>query len=108
MAGISSLQRSGKAGRETPFCEFKRLCKRCFKKIARNDCACEYPDQKKEPVKYLSVRYSMPEELVAFFKKQADDTTVESILAGFYKEKTTISVVIRKSYGRGIKGTSAQ
>lgn len=31
----------------------------------------------------------MPEELVAFFKKQADDTTVESILAGFYKEKTT-------------------
>lgn len=33
--GISSLQRSGKAGRETPFCEFKRLCKRCFKKYCK-------------------------------------------------------------------------
>ena len=71
------------------FVNLKGFVNGVLRNIARNDCACEYPDQKKEPVKYLSVRYSMPEELVAFFKKQADDTTVESILAGFYKEKTT-------------------
>ena len=67
------------------FVNLKGFVNGVLRNIARNDCACEYPDQKK----YLSVRYSMPEELVAFFKKQADDTTVESILAGFYKEKTT-------------------
>ena len=71
------------------FVNLKGFVNGVLRNIARNDCACEYPDQNKEPVKYLSVRYSMPEELVAFFKKQADDTTVESILAGFYKEKTT-------------------
>ena len=71
------------------FVNLKGFVNGVLRNIARNDCTCEYPDQKKEPVKYLSVRYSMPEELVAFFKKQADDTTVESILAGFYKEKTT-------------------
>ena len=71
------------------FVNLKGFVNGVLRNIVRNDCTCEYPDQKKEPVKYLSVRYSMPEELVSFFKKQADDTTVESILAGFYKEKAT-------------------
>ena len=71
------------------FVNLKGFVNGVLRNIARNDCACEYPDQKKEPVKYLSVRYSMPEELVTFFKKQYDDTTLESILAGFYKEKAT-------------------
>ena len=46
------------------FVNLKGFVNGVLRNIARNDCACEYPDQKKEPVKYLSVRYSMPEELV--------------------------------------------
>ena len=78
-----------KLAQKKGFYNLKPFVNGVLRTVARQMDELEYPPREENLVRYLSVRYSMPEELVAFFKKQADDTTVESILAGFYKEKTT-------------------
>ena len=64
-----------------------------LRQIARAKDSLEWPDAKKEPVKYLSVCYSMPEYLVEQFLKWYGDET-ESILAAFLESK---AVTIRFS-----------
>ena len=69
------------------FVNLKGFVNGVLRNIARNDCACEYPDQKKAPVKYLSVRYSMPEELVERWLADYGEETTEKMLADFLEEK---------------------
>lgn len=50
-----------------------------------------YPDKKKETTAYLSVRYSMPEWLCEYFRKEYGADTAERILEGSQRNpKTTI------------------
>lgn len=47
----------------------------------------EYPSREENLVRYLSVRYSMPEELVNRWLEDYGEETAEKILADFLKEK---------------------
>src|SRR5699024_5102654 len=60
-----------------------------LRNIIRNQDKVIYPDKKKEPIKYLSIRYSAPEWLVLQFIKEFDFTTAEGILASFLNKKET-------------------
>lgn len=60
-----------------------------LRNIARNLDQVIYPDQEKEPVRYLSVWYSMPEWLVKEFLSEYDKTTVEKMLESFLEVKET-------------------
>lgn len=60
-----------------------------LRNIARNLDQIIYPDQEKEPVRYLSVWYSMPEWLVKEFLFEYDKTTVEKMLESFLEVKET-------------------
>lgn len=52
-----------------------------------------YPDQDKEPIRYLSVLYSMPEWIIRLFLESYDRERVEQILKSFFKTyKTSIRV----------------
>lgn len=64
-----------------------------LRNITRNLGNIAYPDKEKEPVKALSVHYSMPEWLVKDFLKEYDSSTVQKIFESFLKvSKTTIRV----------------
>ena len=66
-----------------------------LRNVARNreqwetdDC---YPDKKKEPAKYLSIRYSLPEWLCSYFVKEYGFEKAEKIAEGSLRNpKTTI------------------
>lgn len=64
-----------------------------LRNIARNIDQIVYPDEQKEPVKFLSIHYSMPEWLICEWLKEYDRKTVEKILQSFLKVlPTTIRV----------------
>jgi len=55
--------------------------------IARNSTEIIYPDQQKDPVHYLEIKYSFPEWLVMELLAQYNFDTVRTILAASLKEK---------------------
>lgn len=65
-----------------------------LRNTARNLEQVEYP---KEPLAFLSVKYSMPEWILELWLKEYDEDTVEKILADFQKEKP---VTIRTNISR--------
>lgn len=53
-----------------------------LRNIARNKDSLPMPDERTEPLKYLSVRYSMPEWLVQFWLEEYGREITETMLAG--------------------------
>ncbi|MGN0482679.1 MAG: 16S rRNA (cytosine(967)-C(5))-methyltransferase RsmB [Lachnospiraceae bacterium] len=64
-----------------------------LRSISRNLEQIEYPDEKKEPVKALSVAYSMPEWIILQWQKAYGEAQTKAILEAFQTERpTTIRV----------------
>lgn len=69
-----------------------------LRNIARNSSSIQYPDKRKDPVKYLEITYSFPKWLVTELLKQYDFDTVEKLMEATLKEKeTTIRCNTRKA-----------
>lgn len=66
-----------------------------LRNISRNKDAIVYPDVKKEPVKYLSMRYALPEWLVSMWLEDYDSETVAQMGAAMLMEQGT-SVRVRQ------------
>ena len=69
------------------FYNLKPFVNGVLRTIARQMDELQYPSRETELVRYLSVRYSMPEELVNRWLKDYGEETTEKILADFLKEK---------------------
>lgn len=69
-----------------------------LRNIARNIDQIVYPDLKKEPVKALSVKYSMPEWLIQYWMRDYDLETVEKILESFL-EVSPVTIRVQLSNG---------
>ncbi len=55
--------------------------------IARNKDSIEYPDRIKEETAYLSVMYSMPEELIRLWQQQYGKEKAETILSALLEKR---------------------
>ena len=60
-----------------------------LRNIARNIDNIEYPDKSTNTDKYLSVKYSVPEELAGYFLKKFGDNETEEMFEAFNKDKST-------------------
>ncbi len=58
-----------------------------LRNIARGIESIDYPDRAKDPVKYLSVKYSMPEWLIKHWCNERGFEDAERIAASFYMEE---------------------
>lgn len=69
-----------------------------LRNIDRNINEIEYPNEKKEPIKYLSIMYSFPEWIIKMWLKTYDYETIKQILVSFLEERpTTIRTSISKN-----------
>ncbi len=66
-----------------------------LRSLAREKEHIVYPDSAKEPVRYLSVRYSMPENIVGILLSQYGFEACESMFAAALKENA-LSIRVRK------------
>lgn len=57
-----------------------------LRNVARNLEAIQYPDQKKEPVRFLSVTFSMPEWIVEQWVAEYGFRKTKTICEGFFEE----------------------
>jgi 16S rRNA (cytosine967-C5)-methyltransferase len=78
-----------KLAQKRHFTSLKGFVNGVLRNIARNEVKCEYPDRGKEFVKYLSVKYSMPEWIIKMWQQSYSDAELESILNGFNGKKIT-------------------
>ena len=69
------------------FYNLKPFVNGVLRTIAREEKNLKLPSREEDPVKYLSVRYSMPESLVIRWMNDYGEETTEKILADFLKEK---------------------
>lgn len=76
-----------KLAQKKGFYNLKPFVNGVLRSIARQMDEVVYPDQKTEPVKYLSVKYSMPEQLVNRWLADYGWETTEKMLQDFLKEK---------------------
>ncbi|MDO5293810.1 MAG: 16S rRNA (cytosine(967)-C(5))-methyltransferase RsmB [bacterium] len=77
-----------------------------LRNISRNQEEITYPDQAKEPIKYLSIKYSMPEWIVLKWMKEYDYKTVEGILEKYNQSKaTTIRTNLLKTTPEELKAS---
>lgn len=60
-----------------------------LRNISRNLDQVVYPDPVKEPLKYLSVKYSIPEWILSMWKKNYSKEQIVKILEGFAQRKKT-------------------
>ena len=60
-----------------------------LRNIARNIDNIEYPDKSTNTDKYLSVKYSVLEELAGYFLKKFGDNETEEMFEAFNKDKST-------------------
>lgn len=75
------------------FSSLKGFVNGVLRNICRNKNNISYPDRKAEPVKYLSVIYSIPEHLIEMLNEYYDNDTVEAILKGSIEKRgTTVRV----------------
>jgi 16S rRNA (cytosine967-C5)-methyltransferase len=58
-----------------------------LRNIARHKENLPCPDAAKEPLRYLSVRYAMPEWLIEKWQREYGETPTESLLAGLMAER---------------------
>lgn len=60
-----------------------------LRNISRNLDNIEYPDEKKDIFKYLSVKYSMPEWIIRHWNKEYDIAVVRQIMEAFETDRLT-------------------
>ncbi len=61
-----------------------------LRNISRNKKKFSFPDEKKEPVRFLSVKYSMPEWLIQMWLTEYSYDIVQKMLASTLEERGTI------------------
>lgn len=71
------------------FYNLKGFVNGVLRNAARGISQVEYPDEKEEPVRYLSVTYSMPEWILEKWLKQFDYAVVKRICSAFHEEQPT-------------------
>lgn len=64
--------------------------------IAREKETINYPEREKDVISYLSVRYSMPEEIILLWQEQYGETQTEQML-GALLEKRPLTIRISES-----------
>ncbi len=75
-----------------------------LRNITRNLDQITYPDELKEPIKYLSIHYSMPEWIVMKWMQEYDYATVKGMLERFNQTKeTTIRTNLSKTTPEQLK-----
>lgn len=87
-----------KLAQKRGFCNLRNFVNGVLRNIARTLPDLTYPDQEKEPVKYLSVRYSMPENLVNQWIGEFGVETCEKMLAYFLEPKVTSVRMVRTGW----------
>ncbi len=75
-----------KLARKKGFASLTGFVNGVLRNIGRNLSAIRYPDETAEPVRSLSVRYSMPEWIVELWMKEYGSAQTKEILAAFLKE----------------------
>lgn len=78
-----------KIAQKRGFYSLKGFVNGVLRNIARGMNDIQYPDSVKEPYRYLSVRYSMPEWILRKWLEQFDYETVERICEDFGRDKKT-------------------
>ncbi len=76
-----------KLAQKKGFYNLKPFVNGVLRTVARQMDELEYPSKEENPVRYLSVRYSMPEELVERWLNDYGEETTEKMLADFLEEK---------------------
>lgn len=71
------------------FYNLKGFVNGVLRNIARGRDSIQFPDKKEDTEKYLSVKYSMPEWIIAMWHKSYDYGHIEDILIGMSCEKRT-------------------
>jgi 16S rRNA (cytosine967-C5)-methyltransferase len=75
------------------FSDLKGFVNGVLRNIAREENKIVWPDREKEPIRFLSVSYSMPEWIVQTFTEEYGLKKTERMLAAFLEEKgTTVRV----------------
>lgn len=69
------------------FATLKGFVNGVLRNISRNIDSIEYPNEEKEPVKYLSIMYSVPEWIIIDWLRDYDYKVVKQILATSLEEK---------------------
>ncbi|NLG02740.1 MAG: 16S rRNA (cytosine(967)-C(5))-methyltransferase RsmB [Clostridia bacterium] len=79
-----------KLAEKKKFFNLKGFVNGVLRNIDRKRTEIKMPDAKKEPLLYLSIKYSMPLWIVTEFSKQYGYAHTEQILKAFLKERPTI------------------
>ncbi len=58
-----------------------------LRSVSRGKDAIEYPDKAKNPIGYLSVMYSMPEEIIRLWQNQYGDAQTEEMLQALLEKR---------------------
>ncbi len=78
-----AVKLAGKRG----FASLKGFVNGVLRNIARNKDMVQYPNKEQNLSKYLSVVYSMPEEIISILLAQYGEEKTESILMGYFVER---------------------
>lgn len=78
-----------KLAQKKGFYNLKPFVNGVLRTIARQMEELEYPPKEEDLLRYLSVKYSMPEQLVTRWLNDYGEETTEKILADFLEEKPT-------------------
>ena len=78
-----------KLAQKKGFHNLKGFVNGVLRNISRNLEQISMPDEEKEPEKWLSVRYSMPEWLIEKWQKQYDKTQLEEMFQAFLEKSAT-------------------
>ena len=76
-----------KLAQKKGFFNLKSFVNGVLRTVSREKDELRYPEREQDPAAYLSVRYSMPEELTKRWLSEYGEETTEKILADFLKEK---------------------
>lgn len=85
----SAVNEAVKLAQSRGFYNLKGFVNGVLRNIARNADNVEYPDRSKEPVRYLSVRYSTPEWLVESWISEFGEYVTVRMLKSFLAERPT-------------------
>lgn len=95
-----------KIAQKRGFYSLKGFVNGVLRSIARGIDKVEYPDPVKDPLHYLSVRYSMPEWILRKWLGQYDLKTVEMVCTNFEKDqKTSIRCNLNKASKEEVKAS---
>ena len=78
-----------KLAQKKGFHNLKGFVNGVLRNISRNLEQISMPDEEKEPVKWLSVKYSMPEWLIEKWQKQYNKTQLEEMFQAFLEKSAT-------------------